>query len=228
MTARLGDVTWTDLRNLAPRPIIAIPVGSCEQHGPHLPLDTDTRIAVALAHGLAASFEPGDVLIGPTLQATSSGEHAGFPGTLSIGTDVVERMIVELVRSADWSAGVVLVNGHAGNARPIQRAANTLLGEGRRVLAWWPHVRNGDAHAGETETSMMLAIAPAVVRMSRAEAGRPEPIVDLIDELRAGGVRAVSPNGVLGDPRGATAVHGKAMLTRLIIDLVAAVDEWRA
>ena len=228
MTAELGDVTWTDLWNLAPRPIIAIPVGSCEQHGPHLPLDTDTRIAAALARGLAASFEPGDVLIGPTLQATSSGEHAGFPGTLSIGADVVEQMVVELVRSADWSAGVVLVNGHAGNARPIQRAADTLLGEGRRVLAWWPHVRNGDAHAGETETSMMLAIAPTMVRMSRAEAGRPEPIVDLIDELRAEGVRAVSPNGVLGDPRGATAGHGKAMLTRLIIDLVAAVDEWRA
>jgi len=75
---------------------------------------------------------------------------------------------------------------------------------------------------------MMLAIAPTLVRMTRAEAGRPEPIVDLIDELRANGVRAVSPNGVLGDPRAATATHGKALLTRLTIDLVAAVDEWRA
>ena len=227
MTGRLGDVTWTDLWNVAPRPIIAIPVGSCEQHGPHLPLDTDTRIAVALAEGLATSFEPGDVLIGPTIGATSSGEHAGFPGTLSIGATLLEQTIVELVRSADWSAGVVLVNGHGGNARPVQRATNLLLGEGRRVLAWWPHVRNGDAHAGETETSIMLAIAPALVRMSRAEAGRPEPLVDLIDELRADGVRAVSPNGLLGDPRGATVGHGKALLTRLTIDLVAAVDEWR-
>ena len=224
---RLGNVTWTDLWNLAPRPIIAVPVGSCEQHGPHLPLDTDTRIAVALAEGLVSSFEPGDVLIGPTLAATSSGEHAGFPGTLSIGAEIVEQTIIELVRSADWSAGVVLVNGHAGNARPVQRAVNKLLGEGRRVLAWWPHIRNGDAHAGDSETSMMLALAPSLVRMSRAEAGRPEPIVDLIDELRANGVRAVSPNGVLGDPRSATANHGKALLTRLIIDLVAAVDEWR-
>ena len=224
---RLGNVTWTDLWNLAPRPIIAVPVGSCEQHGPHLPLDTDTRIAVALAEGLVSSFEPGDVLIGPTLAATSSGEHAGFPGTLSIGAEIVEQTIIELVHSADWSAGVVLVNGHAGNARPVQRAVNKLLGEGRRVLAWWPHIRNGDAHAGESETSMMLALAPSLVRMSRAEAGRPEPIVDLIDELRANGVRAVSPNGVLGDPRSATANHGKALLTRLIIDLVAAVDEWR-
>jgi mycofactocin precursor peptide peptidase len=227
MTARLGDVTWTDLWNFAPRPIIAIPVGSCEQHGPHLPLDTDTRIAVALAQGLVSSFEPGDVLIGPTLEATSSGEHAGFPGTLSVGADVVEQLIVELVRSADWSAGVVLVNGHGGNANPVQRAANTLMGEGRRVLAWWPHIRNGDAHAGESETSMMLALAPELVRMTRAEAGRQEPIVDLIDELRSNGVKAVSPNGILGDPRGATANHGKALLTRLIIDLVAAVDEWR-
>ena len=226
--SRLGSVTWTDLWNLAPRPIIAVPVGSCEQHGPHLPLDTDTRIAVALAEGLVSSFEPGDVLIGPSLAATSSGEHAGFPGTLSIGAVLVEQTIVELVRSADWSAGVVLVNGHAGNALPVQRAVNKLLGEGRRVLAWWPHIRNGDAHAGESETSMMLALAPSLVRMSRAEAGRPEPLVDLIDELRANGVRAVSPNGVLGDPRSATANHGKALLTRLIIDLVAAVDEWRA
>ncbi|MEY2416486.1 MAG: mycofactocin precursor peptide peptidase [Ilumatobacteraceae bacterium] len=226
--SRLGNVTWTDLWNLAPRPIIAVPVGSCEQHGPHLPLDTDTRIAIALAEGLVSSFEPGDVLIGPTMAATSSGEHAGFPGTLSIGAALVEQTIVELVRSADWSAGVVLVNGHAGNAGPVQRAVNKLLGEGRRVLAWWPHIRNGDAHAGESETSMMLALAPSLVRMSRAEAGRPEPIVDLIDELRANGVRAVSPNGVLGDPRSATANHGKALLTRLIIDLVAAVDEWRA
>ncbi|HSB84942.1 MAG TPA: mycofactocin biosynthesis peptidyl-dipeptidase MftE [Ilumatobacteraceae bacterium] len=227
MTVRLGDVTWTDLWNLAPRPIVAIPIGSCEQHGPHLPLDTDTRIAVALAEGLAASFDHGDVLVGPTLAATASGEHAGFPGTLSVGTEVLEQMIVELVRSAGWSAGVVLVNGHGGNARPVQRATNKLHGEGRRVLAWWPHIRNGDAHAGETETSMMLAIAPAVVRMTRAEAGRPEPLVDLIDELRENGVRAVSPNGVLGDPRRASANHGKALLTRLIIDLVAAVDEWR-
>jgi len=226
--SRLGNVTWTDLWSLSPRPIIAVPVGSCEQHGPHLPLDTDTRIAIALAEGLVSSFEPGDVLIGPTMAATSSGEHAGFPGTLSIGSDLVEQTIVELVRSADWSAGVVLVNGHAGNARPVQRAVNKLLGEGRRVLAWWPHIRNGDAHAGESETSMMLALAPSLVRMSRAEAGRPEPIVDLLDELRANGVRAVSPNGVLGDPRSATANHGKALLTRLIIDLVAAVDEWRA
>jgi creatinine amidohydrolase len=208
------------------RPLLAIPVGSCEQHGPHLPLDTDTRIAVALAEGLAGSYDPGDILVGPALTVSASGEHAGFPGTLSLGVEVFESLLVELVRSADWSSGVVLVNGHGGNALAVERAVRTLLLEERKVLAWWPKVRGGDAHAGETETSLMLAIAPDSVRVREAEAGRTEPLVDLIDELRAGGVRAVSPNGVLGDPSGATAGHGRAVLTRLIIDLVSSVDEW--
>jgi creatinine amidohydrolase len=224
--ARLGDATWSELYDRSPRPLLAVPIGSCEQHGPHLPLDTDTRIAVAVAEGLVGSFEPGQVMVAPALPVTSSGEHAGFPGTLSVGGAVVESMIVELVRSADWSSGVVLVNGHGGNAEPVRRAVRTLTSEGRRVLAWWPRAHGGDAHAGATETSLLLAIAPELVRLDRAVAGRKEHITELIDELRAGGIRSVSPNGVLGDPRGATATHGRSLLTRLTIDLVAAVDEW--
>ena len=135
-------------------------------------------------------------------------------------------MLVELVRSADWSSGVVLVNGHGGNVEPVRRAVSRLTAEHRRVLSWWPRVSGGDAHAGRTETSLMLALAPELVRTERAEPGRTEHITDLLDELRAGGVRAVSRNGVLGDPLGATASHGRSLLTRLVIDLVAAVDEW--
>ena len=120
----------------------------------------------------------------------------------------------------------MLVNGHGGNFAAVDRAVRTLTAQSRKVFAWWPRVRGGDAHAGETETSLMLAIAPELVRVHAAERGRTEPVADLIDELRAGGVRAVSRNGVLGDPSTATANHGKAMLTRLVIDLVAAVDEW--
>lgn len=228
MSPRLGSVTWPDLWHARRRPLLAVPVGSCEQHGPHLPLDTDTRIATALADGLAASFDPGDVLVAPALGVTASGEHAGFPGTLSLGATVFEQVLVELVRSADWSAGVILVNGHGGNRVPVQRAVDTLTREGRRVLEWWPKVRNGDAHAGHTETSMMLALAADLVRLADAEPGRTEPLADLAAELREHGVRAVSPNGVLGDPRGADATHGRALLTRLTIDLVAAVDEWWA
>jgi creatinine amidohydrolase len=120
----------------------------------------------------------------------------------------------------------VLVNGHGGNRGAVERAVRLLESEQRKVLAWWPRVAGGDAHAGHTETSMMLAIAPESVHMDRAEIGVTAPIADIIDELRAGGVRSVSRNGVLGDPLRASAGQGRAILTRLSIDLVAAVDEW--
>jgi creatinine amidohydrolase len=226
VTVQLGELTWPELYQATLRPLLAVPVGSCEQHGPHLPLDTDTRIAVALANGLAQSFGPGEITVTPPITISASGEHVGFPGTLSFGTEVVESMIVELVRSADWSSGVVFVNGHAGNAEPMRRAVSRLTSESRRALAWFPRVTGGDAHAGHTETSLMLAIAPELVVRGRVEVGRTEHITDLIADLRSGGVRAVSPNGVLGDPTSANAAHGRSLLTRLTIDLVAVVDEW--
>ena len=130
--------------------MLAVPLGSLEQHGPHLPLDTDTRIAVALAEQLAARRD--DVVIAPALPFGASGEHAGFPGTLSLGTAALTTALVELVRSADHFAGVVLVNGHGGNLDALRSATTTLTGEGRRVVAWAPRVPDGDAHAGRTET----------------------------------------------------------------------------
>ena len=226
MTKRLGEGTWTDHWKPSRRPLLVVPIGSCEQHGPHLPLDTDTRIASALANSLVNNYDEGELLLCPALTITASAEHASFPGTLSLGAKVFEQVIIELVRSADWAAGVVLVNGHGGNQIPVEHAVRLLQNEQRRVMAWWPKILDGDAHAGHTETSMMLAISPQLVRMDDAEAGRMEPIAELIDELRTSGVGAVSPNGVLGDPRMATATHGRSLLTRLSIDLVAAVDEW--
>lgn len=226
MSASLGEQTWTELRDGGRRPLLVVPVGSCEQHGPHLPLDTDTRIAVALAERLAESFAPGDMVLAPALSITASGEHAKFPGTLSIGNEVFEKVVVELVRSADWADGVVLVNGHGGNRPAVDSAVRALDREHRRVLSWWPRVDGGDAHAGQTETSLMLAIAPTLVRMGDAEPGRTEPLSELIDTMRRLGVQAVSPNGVLGDPRRASARAGRTLLTRLTFDLCAAVDEW--
>jgi creatinine amidohydrolase len=205
--------------------ILAVPLGSTEQHGGHLPLDTDTRIAVALAARLAAARD--DVTVAPALAYGSSGEHAGFPGTLSIGQRALELVVVELVRSADaYAGGVVLVNGHGGNAEPLARAARTLAGEGRRVLAWSPSLPpGGDLHAGHTETSILLALDPSVVRLDLAEAGATD--VD-VERLRAHGVRAVSPNGVLGDPTGASAADGRALLDTMAADLVSAVAAWSA
>lgn len=202
--------------------VLLVPLGATEQHGPHLPLSTDTDVAVAVCRRAAAA-RPG-VLVAPALPYGSSGEHAGFPGTLSIGQAALEHVVVELVRSADTFAGVVLASGHGGNAGPLARAVAVLHGEGRRVAAWFP---SGwvDAHAGRSETSLLLAVDAGAVRRERAGVGNRTPLADLLPALRAGGVAAVSPNGVLGDPTGASADEGDALLRQMVDDLLATVDQ---
>ena len=213
MPDRLAGLAWPDVVDGL---VLAVPLGSTEQHGPHLPLDTDTRIAEALAARLAAAVDA--VVAAPAVGYGSSGEHDGFPGTLSIGQAALESVVVELVRSAGAFAGVVLVNGHGGNAEPVGRAVSTLRREGRRVTAWWPSVQGGDLHAGRTETSILLALDPGAVRLDALAAGPTPPV----DDLRRRGVRALSPSGVLGDPTGASAEEGEALLAHLTDDLVAA------
>jgi mycofactocin precursor peptide peptidase len=215
----LGDSRWPEVARAG---VLLLPLGSCEQHGAHLPLDTDTRIALAVAHGVA-STRPG-VRVAPAVAYGASGEHAAFVGTLSIGSDVLAMVIIELVRSADWAERVVLVNGHGGNVDGLRSAMRTLTGEGRTLDVWSPTIRGGDAHAGHTETSLMLAIAPETVRMDLAEIGATESITVLLPALRTGGVRAVSPNGVLGDPTRATAQQGRKLLADLVSSLGAVVD----
>jgi mycofactocin precursor peptide peptidase len=215
----LGDSRWPEVARAG---VLLLPLGSCEQHGAHLPLDTDTRIALAVAHGVA-STRPG-VRVAPAVAYGASGEHAAFAGTLSIGSDVLAMVIIELVRSADWAERVVLVNGHGGNVDGLRSAMRTLTAEGRTLDVWSPAIRGGDAHAGHTETSLMLAIAPETVRMDLAEIGATESMTVLLPALRSGGVRAVSPNGVLGDPTGATAQHGRKLLTDLATSLGTVVD----
>jgi mycofactocin precursor peptide peptidase len=222
----LAETTWIDAADGDEAPLLAVPVGSCEQHGPHLPLATDTIIAQALA-GELAERRPG-VVVGPALTITASGEHAGFAGTLSIGTAAMSQLVVELVRSADWAAGVVLVNGHGGNADAVDHAVATLAAEGRDALSWSPDVPGGDAHAGRTETSLMFALRPELVHVDSLEPGATAPLTELAPRLRAEGVRAVSPNGVLGDPAGAGASEGRELLATLAGQLASAVDAWCA
>jgi creatinine amidohydrolase len=218
----LGGRTWTEVAALDPPPLLLVPLGSLEQHGPHLPLDTDTRLAVALADGAAAA-RPG-LAVAPALPYGASGEHASFPGTVSIGHEALEQVVVEVVRSADAFRGVVLVNGHGGNVPALERALATGRGEGRRVLTWSWSLPGADAHAGRTETSLLLALAPDLVRLDLAEAGATEPLAQLLPRMEADGVAAVSPNGVLGDPAGASADEGRHLLAQLVADLVRAVD----
>ncbi len=235
--------------------VLAVPLGATEQHGPHLPLGTDTVIAVALGSGLAARR---DVVVAPALPYGSSGEHAGFEGTLSIGRLALEVVLVELARSTD--VPVLFVCAHGGNAEALAGAVRKLRDEGKDVRAWAPRwgasppaaatppaaspSRSAtssspsaaavaapplvvDAHAGRVETSLMLALAPQLVGRAR-EAGNVAPLPELMPRLRAEGVRAVSPNGVLGDPAGASAEEGRALLAAAVADLVAFVDDWLA
>lgn len=222
MANNIATNTWSQVANREST-ILLLPLGSCEQHGPHLPLDTDTQIAQHLC--AQAALQDDRLLIAPSLSITASGEHAGFPGTLSIGTDALTQVLIEIVRSADWCNGVVIVNGHGGNADAVAAAARTLTSEHRNVAAWWPRIEHGDAHAGASETSIMLAINPELVNMAKAEAGSTTPISEISAQLRSGGVRAVSTNGVLGDPTTATSEHGHNLLSQLTHDLVTFINE---
>jgi len=220
----LADLRWPDLSADAHRTVLAVPLGATEQHGPHLPLDTDTAIATELCRRLAARIP--NIIVAPAIPYGSSGEHTGFPGTLSIGAAALEFLVVELVRSADAFAGTVLVNGHGGNLQPLRAAVATLHAEGRRVLLWCPRGTPGDSHAGHAETSAMLRIRAHEVTMSAAAPGNTRPLPDLIDDLRRHGVAFVSPNGVLGDPTHADPAAGEHLLTDWAQALAAATTRW--
>ena len=218
--ARLGDHTTEQIGDGR---VLLLPLGSTEQHGPHLPLDTDTVIATAVADRVA-SIVPAAVAA-PAVPIGAAGEHAGFAGTLSIGTDVLAAAIVEIVRTAGSEFDrIVVVNAHGGNLDAIQAAAKTCEYERRPIVVWHARLADGDAHAGDAETSVMLAIDASRVRMARAEPGVTAPMAEIVDDLRSGGLAAVTPNGVLGDPTGATAERGEQILTRWVAE-VAALSE---
>lgn len=211
---RLGALTWPELA--AASPLLVLPLGATEQHGPHLPIDTDTVIVNALV--AATTDGRSDRVAAPVLPYGSSGEHAGFPGTLSLGQAGLELAVVELVRSADAFAGVAIVCWHGGNGQPLRRAAHLLQREGREPWIWVGGYPGGDLHAGHTETSLMLHLAPESVREERP-AGVVARLGEIEAQLRTAGVRAVSENGVLGDPATATAAMGEAIFTGLVADL---------
>ena len=218
----LAQAQWPTVEKSL-RQLLVVPVGSLEQHGPHLPLDTDTRIAVAVAR--RACQRRAGVALAPALPVGASGEHAAFPGTLSIGTEALTACLIELGRHASlhWPA-MLMVNGHGGNVTAVEAAAGRLRYEGRACSAWHAALPEGDAHAGRSETSVMLALAPGAVRLDAAERGEVRPLDEILPLLRERGVRAVSANGVLGDPAGASAAEGERLLARLTDGLNATLD----
>lgn len=212
-------------------PLAVLPLGATEQHGPHLPTDTDARIAREIAAsavmGMGQEGMTAELL--PTQAIGASGEHSGFAGLASIGNEVLRSVLVEIGRSVcEWAPRLLVVNAHGGNIGALSAAVAQLRAEGRDVawVACDTAADSADTHAGLGETSIMLALAPDEVRMAEAEPGCTAPLAEILPELRRGGVKAVSANGVLGDPSGASAERGRAMLAENVRRIIAAAGLW--
>jgi creatinine amidohydrolase len=212
---------------------LLLPLGSFEQHGPHLPLDTDTIIIDSvIAQALRDSqIDADSFLVAPTIAISASDEHAGFTGTLSTGTEPLVQSVVAICRSASWSLGICIVNGHGGNADALARSCSALAYEKITHSIWsLPSYDGADMHAGHTETSVMLHVAPGKVQTNRIERGTVGDASVLVEQMRTSGVAGVSGNGVLGDPTTANKEHGIAVMnlysTSLASHLATLSSKW--
>lgn len=217
---------------LASGPQTAIVVlGAQEQHGPHLPLATDSLWGARLARIIAERI--GNAYVAPVLSVGFSPEHMRFPGTITLRAETWGAVVEDYVASLEHHgfARILLLSSHGGNYAPL---ANELPG----LRARHPYVElvsytdllglidafgavaesfgvtrdESGAHAGELETSMILAVEPDTVHRDREEVGfmgALGPVLDLINEE---GIDAVAPNGILGDPAKSSAEHGQAYL----------------
>jgi creatinine amidohydrolase len=233
VTNRLAEMTSPEVtRTVAAGATTVIwPLGATEQHGPHLPLGTDTFRAVDLAERLAAQL-PG-ALIAPALPIGCSDEHSGFAGLLSFAHVTLAQLIVDCARHmAAWGVRrLILLSAHGGNVRALALAAEQLARELPQLQVWTPGDMTaiGEAllaeagadgitpemaglHAGEAETSEMLRLQPHLVRMDRAAPGYIGDMEAILPYLQGEGLRPVTPNGVLGDPRPARAERGERYL----------------
>lgn len=230
---RLAHLRWPEVAALLARGCTTaiVPLGALEQHGPHLPLDTDVRIADALAGRLCAAM-PEAVRL-PALFAGCSREHMAFPGTLDLRPATLEATLLDLLDSLvrHGFQHLVVFSAHGGNDAPLRaaearlRAAaaparlSLLVGLERiAALQLSQSVAAGaeadacGAHAGEHETSILLGLAPEEVRADRLEAGV-TGLPGSAQEAFYPSLRRVAPNGVLGDPRAASAARAEAYLS---------------
>lgn len=201
--------------------VAVLPVGSFEQHGSHLPLSTDTLIASAIARRIADDFH---LMLLPPVTLSCSHEHAGFAGSVSVSSSTLRAVIRDIASSLS-AAGVqnlVVVNAHGGNyiLSNVVQEANT---EGPTMVLFphnldWKEARaaagvitdnHEDMHAGEAETSILLAEAPEVVRPGYVEA---DNTMDDRRHLLTVGVAGYAKTGVIGRPSLATATKGRALL----------------
>jgi len=233
---RWGDCTSTQIAQLElERRVGLVPVGATEQHGPHLPTDTDTRIAQAICDGAAARCDA-TIVMPAVAVGCSLGHGTVFPGTLSL---FPEELTMLLVRYAEWSAlsglkRLIFVNAHMGNTASLAAATDRL-----RFLRpdlkstwvdWWsanPEITaevsadGQDIHANRAETSIVLHLWPDVVHV--------DAMIAANDEDRTGELafrytaEVLSRNGVTGMPSLATASLGESLYAAVVHHVVAKV-----
>ncbi|AWT47887.1 creatinine amidohydrolase [Streptomyces actuosus] len=205
--------------------VAVLPVGSYEQHGPYLPLATDTLVACAIAREIAAAHP---VHLLPPVTVSCSHEHAAWPGTVSISSVTLHAVVRDIADSLRRSGvgALVLVNGHGGNyvlGNVVQEAS----ARGER-LALFPAVEDweaareragvvtsllSDMHAGEIETSILLHVHPHLVRPGYESA---DHLADDRRHLLTAGMSAYTDSGVIGRPSLGSADKGKALLASLV------------
>ncbi len=240
----LARLSWPELEALLARgaDTAVLALGSTEQHGPHLPFATDTLVADALAERFCARV-PNAVRL-PALPFGCASEHLGFPGTLHVGAETLTALLEGLVASVARHGfrRVFVFSAHGGNAGALRDAAERLaraapaaqvvvFADAGRVAAALHAAAAGfgvtpDAaghHAGEVETSLLLALAPADVRAEEARRGLAAPAGDA-QAVFYPDLRANAPSGVVGDPRGARAERASAYLDAWVDVLVDAFE----
>jgi len=230
MTELLGLSTTTEEGSAD---VAVLPIGSFEQHGPYLPLTTDTVIAATIAKAVADTYP---VLRLPPITISCSHEHAAWPGTVSISARTLYAVVTDVADSLSRSGidRLVLINGHGGNY-----VLGNVVQEATRPMALFPslpdwtaaHTAAGlrtslddDMHAGELETSILLHAHPSLVRPGYESA---DHVVER-DHLLTLGLRAYTESGVVGCPSLASAGKGHVLLDTLVQRFQSTLDVLKA
>jgi creatinine amidohydrolase/Fe(II)-dependent formamide hydrolase-like protein len=240
----LAELTWPEARRRFKEVDIALlPVGSIEQHGPHLPLDTDSFDAQYLARQVAKACSSPKPLVFPLIPYGVSYHHDDFTGTISISNDTLSRVVYEIGMSAakNGITKLIIINGHGGNVPTLKFAAQ-MINRDARIFTTVDTGETSDAdldaicettndvHAGEIETSTSLYVRPHLVNMKKAKKFVPEFSIQYLNFSAKRSVEwfartsRISPDGVLGDPTKATAGKGKKMWEVMIKNLVELVE----
>ncbi|OZM79131.1 creatininase family protein [Pseudonocardia sp. MH-G8] len=247
---RLGEMTTTEAAGaVLASPVVLLPAGAFEQHGPGLPLATDLVRAEHVAERVAAQLD-GSAVIGPSVPVGVSPHHMAFAGTVTLTTTTLAAVLREYTDALyrhGWRK-VLVITGHGGNNATLGTVAQDLLTTHPDLqFAWTPlttlaadvvagmDVSEVHGHSGEAETAQMLEIAPHLVRRGDLEPGTTRLAeLDALGAVtrRAGGPRLtarydrLSANGVLGDPRRATPEDGAALVDAIVARITDFVTEW--